>query len=327
MKRLLLASALLAACSPASPRMAPVASVSPAVTPPPVSTPQHEPEEEEEEDEGPPLPILQQSPEGNPREGLDKSKGLPGYEQVKALAGNPVPWNPETVMEGQLLYRANCASCHCWDGDGDGPASKGLQPPPRNFGKLKDYKYGTGELALFRTARYGIPNSSMLPAPADLSDTQVWKIVQFVRTLQPAARPREAIIDLQPKPTACVTGGFHDGEVTETDTYAWTDGPVSRLEFPLYPQKGPYHLTVRAKKLPSLPSVHLAVELNGKKLGTVDYTLPTFEPKQLAIPTGALKAGQNRLVLKYSPVANLSGTDGRKSSLAMDYVWVAPGSQ
>jgi len=326
MKRFLYASLLLAACSPATPKVdqaLPTSTPTPlvAATPTPAA-----PETPVEEDTGPPLPILHFRPQGNPREGLEKAKDLPGYAKVAALKDNPVPWEPNSVMEGQLLYRAHCASCHCWDGDGDGPASVGMKPMPRNFGKLKEYRFGTGALATFRTARYGIPNSQMLPAPAELTDDQIWKIVHFVSMLQPQDKPREVIIDLQPKPSTCVLGGVYDGEVTEKDTYAWTQGPSTTFSFKLAPRKEPYTISVRAHRVTAVPNVKVTAELNGRKLATVNWTLPDFNVEHFPVPPGLLKTGENKLVLKYSPVVPLAEGDSRKSSLCLDYVWVAPDS-
>src|SRR5512145_3287361 len=51
---------------------------------------------------------------------------------------NPLPVTAETIERGRRLHErdarpAPCASCHGVDGDGRGPAGRGLVPPPRNF--------------------------------------------------------------------------------------------------------------------------------------------------------------------------------------------------
>ena len=48
------------------------------------------------------------------------------------------PVDPKTLMtatpalltRGQALYNQNCVACHGTEGHGDGPAAKGLNPPP-----------------------------------------------------------------------------------------------------------------------------------------------------------------------------------------------------
>lgn len=332
MKRLLLFAGLLACgCSPATSGSQPVPSTpTPVAVATPAATPvPHMGEEKEEEDEGPPLPLLKYRPDGDPHTGFEKAKAMPGYEQVKALGTNPVAWTYENVMEGQMLYRQHCANCHCWDGDGDGPQSVGMQPMPRNFSKLSDYKYGTGDLALFRTARHGIPGSPMTVAPPGVTDEQVWKIVHFVRTMQPAQEPREVIIDLSLRDSAAVRSGICvPGENTDTDTFAWSKGPSSRFTFRLAPKPGKHTLTIRARCSPALPKVDMTAVLNGREIGKIAWQKDMFFGSQtLSIPSGLLKNGENELILRYAQVAPLSPTDPRKSSLCLDYLQVAPDSK
>src|SRR5689334_22048157 len=52
------------------------------------------------------------------------------------------PWeeNADMAAHGAQIFGNTCAVCHGQKGEGDGPAGKGLQPPPRNFveGKWKN---------------------------------------------------------------------------------------------------------------------------------------------------------------------------------------------
>ncbi|MCP5484796.1 MAG: c-type cytochrome [Spirochaetales bacterium] len=48
------------------------------------------------------------------------------------------------AQHGQELFVANgCQTCHGERGHGDGPAGQALQPPPRNFQSVADYKQGS----------------------------------------------------------------------------------------------------------------------------------------------------------------------------------------
>ena len=67
---------------------------------------------------------------------------------------------------------------------GDGRAGMALDPKPRNQTDKAEYKYGTGDLAIFRTIKYGIEGTGMAPMGAKLSDDEVWMIVNHVKTLQ-----------------------------------------------------------------------------------------------------------------------------------------------
>jgi len=41
---------------------------------------------------------------------------------------------PEAKKEADEIFAARCSTCHGQQGHGDGPASAGLTPKPRNFG-------------------------------------------------------------------------------------------------------------------------------------------------------------------------------------------------
>lgn len=316
---------VLGACVPASPRGSSAGPVTPTAAP--VASPSPPPASPAPlvEGEGPPLPLLNFRPQGDPRAGLEGSASLPGYDQVRHLRDNPVPWGAASVREGQELYRQHCSSCHCWDGDGDGPASAGLRPAPRNFKNLKEYRFGTGDLALFRTARHGIPGTAMPAAPATLTDDQLWKIVHFLRMLQPDPHAAEVLIDAAPSMSTAVKSGLYDGEMNDHDTYAWTDGPTTRFAFSLAPRPGPYRLTVRATSSPALARVDMNVVLNGRKLGSVRWLKAQFfDFRTLTVPPGALRPGENKLTFQYRQVAPLSAADPRRSSLMLDYVTLVP---
>ena len=86
--------------------------------------------------------------------------------------------------QGQALYLQNCASCHGDLGKGDGPAGAALDPKPRDLTKPAEYKFGHLELAISRTAKYGIDGSGMTPWEGRMTDEEIWKVVIFVRGLQ-----------------------------------------------------------------------------------------------------------------------------------------------
>lgn len=66
------------------------------------------------------------------------------------------------IARGQELYLAyGCRACHGDLGGGDGPASAGVQPPPRNFRELHRYRRGTSADAVAATLQSGIPGTLM----------------------------------------------------------------------------------------------------------------------------------------------------------------------
>jgi mono/diheme cytochrome c family protein len=119
---------------------------------------------------------------------------------------NPLPRSEQYIAYGRALYEAqrvpaSCAACHGADGRG-GPAGMALVPPPRNFAcaetmnSLPDGQLywviarGSGEF--HETARQGAQqlgrpgrraSTSMQPYSDQLSETEIWELVTFIRTL------------------------------------------------------------------------------------------------------------------------------------------------
>ena len=101
------------------------------------------------------------------------------------IKGIKEPWkeNDAMVAHGKEVFGNVCAVCHGTDGHGDGPAGKGLVPPPRNFHEPK-WKNGGDSVAIFKTLQVGIAGSSMASF-ASLPPEDRWALVQFVRSLGP----------------------------------------------------------------------------------------------------------------------------------------------
>lgn len=121
---------------------------------------------------------------GAQAEGFDKASGQDGYEDVKKLGKNPFFGDAAATEKGKALFAANCASCHGDAGKGDGPAGAALDPKPRNFTNKAEYKYGTGDLAIFRTGKYGSKGTGMAGFDGRLSDDEIWQTVNYIKTLQ-----------------------------------------------------------------------------------------------------------------------------------------------
>jgi mono/diheme cytochrome c family protein len=97
---------------------------------------------------------------------------------------NPLKNDEETLNEGKKLYQANCVSCHGTGGEGDGPASGGLDPKPKNLAQSQsqlgdDYLY-------WRISEGGLMNpfNSLMPAWRGLfNEEQIWQIITYIRTM------------------------------------------------------------------------------------------------------------------------------------------------
>jgi DMSO reductase family type II enzyme heme b subunit len=91
--------------------------------------------------------------------------------------------------KGKIIYEKRCVWCHGVDGDGEGPAAKFLNPPPRNF-EDGQYKFKTTNFEdmvpndedLFRMVRDGMPNTAMPGWKGLLTDQEMWDVIEYVKT-------------------------------------------------------------------------------------------------------------------------------------------------
>jgi mono/diheme cytochrome c family protein len=90
--------------------------------------------------------------------------------------------NPELLSRGQALYAQTCASCHGPKGEGNGPAGRGLNPPPRNFTQQAGWQIGPRIENIYKTLEEGIKGSSMV-SYAYLSKRDRMALVHYVRSL------------------------------------------------------------------------------------------------------------------------------------------------
>lgn len=117
------------------------------------------------------------------------------------------PWkegvaDASTIEAGKRLYRRKCVFCHGSKGGGDGSVSRYVFPKPRDLstGLYKIRSTPTGGLPtdedLFRTLTRGLPGSTM-PAWTNLSTTQRWQLVSYVKTFSDRFED-EVVLELQP---------------------------------------------------------------------------------------------------------------------------------
>jgi len=114
----------------------------------------------------------------------------PGTHFVKSrkLGGKLV--SARRLNSGHELFLTYCAACHGVEGDGKGPASVGLRPPPRNFkqGQFKFAAVASGQLPndedLLRIVQGGLHGTAMLPW-RDVPERDILDIVQYIKTLSP----------------------------------------------------------------------------------------------------------------------------------------------
>jgi len=82
----------------------------------------------------------------------------------------------------ELFFQNGCDSCHGKNGGGDGPAGSALDPPPRNFRKIGDYKQGSNLESITKTIMTGIPGTMMVANPLPEEDRKM--IAEYILYLQ-----------------------------------------------------------------------------------------------------------------------------------------------
>lgn len=97
------------------------------------------------------------------------------------LAAYPVPLAPSIapdLNQGAALYKQNCASCHGGDGDGRGPAARGLDPPPIDFTDRSRARERS-VFGLYQVIEQGLEGTSM-PSFAHLTSEDRWALAFHV---------------------------------------------------------------------------------------------------------------------------------------------------
>ncbi|MEK7237328.1 MAG: c-type cytochrome [Nitrospirota bacterium] len=102
--------------------------------------------------------------------------------EARALT-SPLPDSPEIVVQGKALYngKGTCFNCHGKDGDGNGPVAAQLDPSPRNFQHHGFWRHRT-EGEVFWVIKNGSVGTSMIGFGGQLTDEEIWSIIQYVRS-------------------------------------------------------------------------------------------------------------------------------------------------
>ena len=97
---------------------------------------------------------------------------------------NPVKSSPQSIEAGQTIYKANCVPCHGAGGKGDGPVAANLTVKPSDLTST-NLKHGSTDGEIFTNIKNGIPPDLKMKAFGNkLSDTDIWNVVIYIRSLQ-----------------------------------------------------------------------------------------------------------------------------------------------
>ena len=102
--------------------------------------------------------------------------------EARALT-SPFPESPEMLAKGKALYegKGTCVNCHGQSGAGDGPVAASLNPSPRNFHHHGFWRHRT-EGEIFWVIKHGSPGTSMIGFGDQLTDEEIWAIIQYERS-------------------------------------------------------------------------------------------------------------------------------------------------
>jgi mono/diheme cytochrome c family protein len=98
---------------------------------------------------------------------------------------NPVPADALSLQRGQTLFHINCIMCHGVTGEGNGQIAPFLANKPANLTSIITQSKSDG--ALFLTITNGV-NGRMPPMVENLTVRDRWDVVNYIRTLKPAAQ-------------------------------------------------------------------------------------------------------------------------------------------
>jgi mono/diheme cytochrome c family protein len=98
-----------------------------------------------------------------------------------ARAKNPVAATTESVSDGKRLYQRFCASCHGSNAEG-GPGNDLIPAAPDLTDK--EWKHGSTDGEIFGVVKNGVPpDLNMVPFGDQMKDTDIWNVVNYLRSV------------------------------------------------------------------------------------------------------------------------------------------------
>jgi len=119
--------------------------------------------------------------------------GPPPFSEPRSLLRTgeaPTLVPADQLNAGQKLFNRYCASCHGYEGGGDGPSARSLDPKPRDF-RSAQFLYsagGEGSLPTDADLRGTIQNgvvSRGMPAWKGMNAADLDALVSYIKTFSP----------------------------------------------------------------------------------------------------------------------------------------------
>ena len=97
-----------------------------------------------------------------------------------AFMRNPIPRSADSIARGRQLFEKNCAVCHGAEGRGDGVAAAALTQRPEDLSRIAPPPVFPDGVVAYRIAN-GV--NAMPAYKATLSETEIWDVLNFIRSL------------------------------------------------------------------------------------------------------------------------------------------------
>jgi mono/diheme cytochrome c family protein len=98
------------------------------------------------------------------------------------LIGTSLLWSHKALSQpeaGSVLYNANCALCHGFGGDGNGPAGSSLSPKPTDFTDRKFWQTASNQKIMD-----AIHNGTAIMPAFSLKAEEVQALVDYIKTFR-----------------------------------------------------------------------------------------------------------------------------------------------
>jgi mono/diheme cytochrome c family protein len=107
-----------------------------------------------------------------------------GGNPKAAAVKNPVALTPNSINKGRQAFMKACRHCHGPKGLGDGPLAP-KNPSPADLTDA-EWKYGSTDGEIFAVIANGVGgNSEMKGVRSEMTATDMWNIVNFLRSIGP----------------------------------------------------------------------------------------------------------------------------------------------
>ncbi|HSJ52586.1 MAG TPA: cytochrome c [Anaerolineae bacterium] len=108
----------------------------------------------------------------------------PAWHDAPQTLVNPVPADEVSLQRGALLFDVHCAVCHGAQGQADGPVVEFWREDARRPANLTEQRIAQyPDAGLYQVITQGI--GAMPPLRENVTERQIWDIINHVRTLQP----------------------------------------------------------------------------------------------------------------------------------------------